>query len=878
MKIKHIYLATILVSLIIGSATAQARLDHIPVGFSFIEEPINVTARLEFTDSESAVESAKVWYKTKSEVNFNFVEMLPYLDEYSGDIPEEATVATELTYFIEFVTVKDSKTDTLTFPTVSPSTVPLEIALSERPAGLTRREPGLMILTPSPNTVVKPGDLSVMMLIEKNKFKIAPAKITLRIDGDKVKGGFTVDDDILYTTIKDVAEGSHLISLTADGRVLVKWSIHASDSLVQFPQSGIKKAKKKRKIFWGSVGTTLSSQDLNGKSRQIGREFANISGRAGSWKYKVSGQLSSEESTKLQPQNRYSIQVGTGVLSLKLLDSYPRYNELMLWGKRTRGAEIDLRGKSGSLSIIYGELMRAVDSEITSIDTSWNNSDPLNPLVQSIDTTQNAGTFKRWMGAMRFSIGNPNEFNVGLTAMKVRDDETSIIYGYKPKDNLVGGLDLRWFLADKRVDISATAAWSFYCDNIYDAPFAAAESVKDIIWINQNFIPTPNDTSENKTKILTDGIKNSLSWQTKIRMNFLGNYFNVRLYKLNKSYYSLGLPTLSRDRQGFSVGDNVSLLNNKLSLSGNLDFYHDNLSGEADETNSGATFNLGMSIRAGGFYPDLSLSYNGQNDGNDADTLTISSGDPANPSYSIIDNRKNNNGSSVAINLSKEYQFLASSTRFNMGMSNSSFSDEYDELNESNQDMIFLGFTTKQDKLPLTMTFNYSTSGNRSVNEMTDLKSDVFSLRFETRHFNGKLKPYVSYRNSKQSGPNRISPISPNDTYNMLGYDMTDPDNIARLDTLNLTTVRDVILDESRNELRAGFGMNLNKVHEFRVDWRMVSYTSDNSNRYWNDAEYEASEQVITNSDGINTVTFDQREIGTRDNDMIFTMNYSYRF
>jgi hypothetical protein len=198
-----------MVCLIIGSATAQARLDHIPVGFGFIEEPINISARLEFTDSESAVESAKVWYKTKSEVNYNFVEMVPYLDEYSGDIPEEAAVATGLTYFIEVVLVTNSKSDTLTFPFVSPSTAPLEIGLSERPAGLTRREPGLMILAPSPNTVVKPGDMKVMMLIEKNKFKIAPADITLRLDGKAVKGGFTVDDDILYTTIRDAAEDKH---------------------------------------------------------------------------------------------------------------------------------------------------------------------------------------------------------------------------------------------------------------------------------------------------------------------------------------------------------------------------------------------------------------------------------------------------------------------------------------------------------------------------------------------------------------------------------------------------------------------------------------------------------------------------------------------
>lgn len=866
--------------------TSSVRIDHEPVGFGYVEEALNIQARLDFVEPGSTVETAKIWYKGKQESTFSESEMTVNFEEYSGDIPAEAASPTGLYYYIEFTIISKGQRSKVTFPALDPATKPLEVAFKQRPSGSNVTTAGLLVLTPIPGKSVPAGDMEVWIAIDKKRFRLDPAKLILRIDGKPVAEKLILDDDIVYTTVKGLSEGPHKFAITVpdpalNEKVLMTWSATSGDKPVKTSANTGKKeapVKAKPSKIWGNVGASYSMQELNGVSNPVTREWASIGGRSGALRFNVKGNFSSEESAKLQPQNRYSVELGAGPLNLRFLDIYPRYNELILWGKRARGAELDLRGWAGSISFVYGEILRKVDSEVTGYDTTWNMSDPNNPIVSRIDTMQTAGTYKRWLGATRISMGDPNAFNIGFTTMKAKDDPESIVYGVKPKDNLVSGFDLQWFMDDRRIDLKADLAWSLYNDDISNAPIEGAESIKNIIWINQNFIPSPSDTSQDKMKIISSAIGKTLSYKTRLRMRYLGNDLQVGYFNIQKSMHSLGLPTLDTDRKGISVSDNLQFFDNRLQLSGEYQLTSDNLSGDNAFTNSINNLTVGISIYAGGYYPDFTANWGMSENSNDADTLSLVSGDPNNPTVQLIDNRQQNKYNSLSFNLAKSIDFKGANHRLSIGQSSSNVDDTYQTLNESQQSFLNFGYVNQLKDFPLTTSLNYAISNNEAYVGMTNLDFNTLTIKSESAFLNSNLKPFVGFRTTGQSGPNRVSPVSPEETFRRLGYDMSDPSIAAQVDTLNLTTVKDVLLDVRQTEWSGGLTYDFLKSHQFRLDFRYTSFSVQNKNRYWNDAEFDASEQSITNTSSTSSVTFDQRSAGTRKNDVLGLVSYSYRF
>lgn len=218
-------------------------------------------------------------------------------------------------------------------------------------------------------------------------------------------------------------------------------------------------------------------------------------------KVKLYANLTSQEDSTLQAQNRYGLKVRTSWLKYSFGDETAMMNRLALWGKRVRGHNIDLNLKWFNLHVVSGKTARAITG-IASFDSStstWNRS---------------GYSFERGLFAIRPSIGKGKLGQVGIFYVHVRDSVNSVssrpslwtgdqysqeligdtgpvvvpfganqyllddslhtirygLAGSNPEDNVVVGSDFKLAFDDHRFVMEGSAAFSLYNNNILDGP------------------------------------------------------------------------------------------------------------------------------------------------------------------------------------------------------------------------------------------------------------------------------------------------------------------------------------------------------------------------------------------------------------------------
>lgn len=856
MKIK-INILTVIVFMTVLTLTSSkafsqaSTIQHTPVNFAERFQTVEVVAKLSGDPSGATVTEATLWYRDPLVDSWSSIKMDHTPEGHKAEILNSATGGEQVDYYIEMKFESVDGEQTVTYPFVDPREVPLTIALESpdpteqmlNAKGMT----GLSIISPTAKTVFTDGELLLMIYIDPTKRALRKKDLSVTIDGKEYINETEITEEFLTLFVTGLEAGEHKISIVnkrlqdAVMRTTVTTTEPTEEAKAAMPKPT--PIKKSGPAFSGSIGTMMTYQDLNGSLHRTAIENLHVRGSAGSWGYQMRGQFSSEESNSVQPQHRYSIEFNKGGKNIRLLDVYPRYNELILWGKRTRGAELDFRGEGASFSIVYGDLLREVEGDQTSLN----------------------GTYRRWMGAMRFSFGDPRKLNVGFTVMKAKDDDESIDYGIKPKDNFVSGLDLSMTMFDRKVTLRSDMAFSMFNQDISAPGFEKTESINDIIWINQYFTPTPEDTSTSESDIFSGVLKNTLSHKTSLGIRTYGNNISIGYYSYAKSFRSLGLPSLSTDRAGFFIRDFVTVMDGRVNLSGGLTTMSDNLSGKNPITNDNLNWDFMVGVNTPASIPNLNFTMNSNSITNDVDSVFA---------QSKMDNRVG----SFGLNLSEEYTILDMRNRFSFGISSSSGEDTYDSLNTSDQSMWNFSVVNRNDMLPMTTTLSYSASTTESYAGATNLDFSNFALTFKFNLLGGKLKPYFSPRFVSKSGDNSVSPLSPSDNYLRLGKDLSDPTVAAEVDSLTLTSVKDIVVDQSQTYLNAGVEYEFLPRHNLRVDMRMTSYSESNKNRYWNGAEFNREDQTITNTDGVNTITFNQADAGSRNNDLIMLVGYNYRF
>ncbi len=762
---------------------------------------------------------------------------------------------------------------------------PLDVDLSEKQIESQFMKPnqlvatgtqakGFMVLSPRPDQELVADEYLVAISMNPSQTKINPANLMVMVDGVDRTSEATITNEVVVLPVKTTTSGNHNIVLqrkaTSDSpaRSVLNWSYTT-------------KSKTSVKTEWtevsGRAGVELIYQNVNDDLLRIARETAAIGARRGDWKFSARTTISSEENKRLQPQHRFHGSVQYKDVTLQLGDVNPMYNELVLWGRRTRGMEMAYNGQYFGAKAIYGEQRRAVDPR-QYLAYYIDESDPNNPLLMA-DTSWTSGTYRRWMGAFRTYVQHPKYFTLGLTVMKAKDDESSIDYGTKPKDNLVAGMDFKAFADRRRVTLSAAVAMSLYNDDISDPVMDSYRQYQDLIYINQHFDPVLTDEAGDFGEALSTVLDRSLSFRTRLGLRYFNHNIQAEVYRINKSFKSIAMPSLAQDREGVRLRDRWRLFDSALHLKGGIDVFRDNVIGGNENTKTSMRFNLGFDIYSDPSLPNLSFNWQNDHISNDAEQRWIAQGDPDAPEDSLeIDDRKDYTENRYSGNLTYNRAMFGANNEFTLQVVQSMKEDKFNDLNQSDQQNYNLSFRSSFYDLPIISTVYYSRVNQQGQDGLTDIGYDAFNLRLQFNFMNNTLRPFVGPRLTHGVGTRNYSPYSPQELLEREGYDITDPTLAAQIDSLNLTTPKDLLLDFQRIDWIGGVEWEFMPNHLVRADVSMSAYTEANRVRYWNGAEFSSQSETVTNTDGTTTVTFAQPIPSFKRDDLTMMLRYTYKF
>jgi hypothetical protein len=299
--------------------------------------------------------------------------------------------------------------------------------------------------------------------------------------------------------------------------------------------------------------------------------------------YKGKVFVTSDEESNAQPRNRYRLELDAGRFEGAIGDVNPRFNPLVLWGKRVRGFEVSADLLFLDAQYTQGKTKRGIEGT-SALDTI-----PSSTGADSVITVvADAGTYERTLQSLRTGLGLGRSFDLQLTVLKVKDDVESIQYGVKPKDNVVLGLDWGLAMFGRRIQLDAAAGYSFVTEDISGGAISEAdieelagedvslpfnpEDIEDIIVLNSS--TTPLNLSD----------LSNLAVQSTARGNLFGHLFEARWQRVGAVYRSYGAPSLLQDKQGYKIKDSFGLFRRQLLLSGDYEFFQDNVSKDKENT------------------------------------------------------------------------------------------------------------------------------------------------------------------------------------------------------------------------------------------------------------------------------------------------------
>jgi hypothetical protein len=518
--------------------------------------------------------------------------------------------------------------------------------------------PEAVVLSPEPGERVSPNGVFVAVSFIDPAGQLDPQSVAVRVGGVDVTSEARLDGGVLtWRPAQPLQSGPQRIAVTANSRGGGAIS-PATWTFVVSPLADAQGAALPAAPFADVPGTRLrgtlalegASQSVSGAGAPLrrGEEFLplmwlNAGGVIdGPWRYAARVHLSGYESRELQPVNRFRFDLRGPFLNLSAGDVTPVFHDLILAGRRVRGAQGELWGGPFRIAVVAGESRRAIDGRLLAGD----------PTV-----VDRFGTYGQNLFAIRPAVGSGRHFQLGLTALRVRDDVASIpdlrtapvgtagatqSANQAPKDNLVTGLDLTLRFAGGKLLLQYDNAISLLANDITGGPLTEAELDQVMSASGNESIGVDPSSFEryfilNASLIPLDprGLTN-VAQQARASVR-AGNHLLVGEWRsIGGSYYTLGYQALQRDRQGFRLRDSFSALSDALVMSLGFERDQDNLDDVKTATTTNSTIfgtanwqqspnGLGLyaTVRVGTRTNDLARGFDGALD---EQTLSLSGG------------------------------------------------------------------------------------------------------------------------------------------------------------------------------------------------------------------------------------------------------------
>ena len=777
-----------------GEARAQAFqwMEHFPVTHSMEGKPIKISVRLRGGRTPVYV---RVYFRRLHDQNYRHVELRGSGDRYEGEIPAQFVKPPVVQYFV-MALFPNQKVESL--PELNPYGRPYQITIEESKVqqkmtpepqkqalarsdtsqkagvaeGLAGVEAGeystaaeIQILSPEPFDAVAAEELVIAAGFVAGAEGIDSASVRISLDGEDMTEMADISAFLVTLSPGMLAPGDHTVVVWArdvQGRPVepASWTFTISGAAAG-------EAITEEKSYEGRVFAEIRQEKFTGEILDIKNLGANLDGQAGPFTYSGMFLVTSLEDPRFQPRNRFTLNLSSKFLDLGVGDTYPYFNELVMWGRRVRGITGALKFGLVNFQVAYGETNRLVK-----------------PLYAGADSLIERGSYRQNLLAGRLSFGSGENFQLGLLALKAKDDDSTLKIGEgtsTPRDNLVAGADLLLALDAHRFELKASAAFSLVTNDISQGPATKAE-IDSTFQVDIPFDPAQlkNIIILNESTVPLDPLGlTSLAYQVNLNLNYFGHFFQAGFKQIGPEYNSFGLTYLRGNIRGFYINDRMAFFGNKVYTTIGFEKYTDNFGQEDDNPAIDLqTINFSVLYNPGPNFPSINISLKNYLRNNGVDRIFT---EPT--TFGRIDTtdiRELSLTRDLTVNLNYTFQAFNLKHDASLSVITSKLIDKYQDsrpTSSPSQDYVtaIQMLTLKTDfQRPLTTTLTYATNRNESTQGLSVINFDLFAGRADYRMFNNKLNLYggVQFINAGGSQSEPSGRVLAKVDYNQLSLQM----------------------------------------------------------------------------------------------------------
>ncbi|MFQ5676737.1 MAG: hypothetical protein ACE5G1_12640 [bacterium] len=673
-----------------SEATSQARIIHVPVTSLKADGQLVVNARVDGANQRVAF--MRLYFRAGGDESYEYIEMTESISGYVGQLSMSRFASTTMEYFM-LAFLADQ--NVVTFPASNPYGNPLVVNIEGQVPEQPSEQPSTSTLPTVPQTkpdftpelaqtnrrpLDQPDELTPVLILSPENGEsfgsdeevviaasfltdtdpINLSSIMLLLNGLDITERAVINENLLTYTASNLPAGRHQVIVQGH----FKSGVPLPATIWSFEVTGKSSKNRQEQVtasFRGRVFAETRQENISRVGFTDNNIGGHLNGRYGATKYDARVFLTTRESRSFQPRNRFSFAMDLGPLGVTLGDAYPRFNDLMLWGKRVRGVYGRLHLGFINFDVVHGQTQRAVPATIQAvIDTSTGN--PFQNFT-GLDSTEliPTGTFRQNLLGARVSFGGGRHFQWGLNLLKVRDDTTSLKPGEfsaLPQDNLVAGSDILIAFNNRRFEIRGSVAASLLSTDISGGPLSKKE-VEDQFDVDLPFDPA--DFSKYfiinaSTTPLDPRDLTSLAYNFSLRLNYFNNNFQFGYKSHGSQYVSLGNTLLRNNLRGFYFQDRMRLYKNKVYLNLGFENYDDNFNPDDENPITKLqTVSYGVSFFPGRGLPNLTLNMREHHRDNDVDTVGV---DLSSNLPIFTDNRENNTTKDLTVQVNYDVNLL----------------------------------------------------------------------------------------------------------------------------------------------------------------------------------------------------------------------------
>lgn len=629
------------------------------ISFGEIKDGNPVDVRVSLINSLS-ISRVQIVYKSFQETDFRVREMEILGDIAIYQIAGEDISAPILSYYL-IIEMKDGKRETYPFG-VPDVAQPIDLTVLSK----SEKDKEVLILSPNSNETISLNELFISISLVKAPDNVDVSKTKIILTGEDITPNVLFAGELLLYYPQNfegsLSTGKQSLEVKIydkDGSLYhsIKRDFFAIDAAMAMDLgSGFR--------YKGKVAGEVRSETFSNRESVLYNNLAlTLNAENDDWKFKGYGYVTSEENGDVQPQNRYAISVSSDWLNLRGGDSYPRYNNLLLNGKRVRGVDGRIEYGIFNLQGSYGQVRREVEGELIetlSVDTLLQSN------VIRINSTKYGepfgmvefGLHSRDLLSGRIGLGTKSGFEFGVSFLHAKDDVNSVEFGVKPQENLVASADLRFALDDQRIIIKGLSAVSVinsditsgtYSDEQIDSIFTSGDEFGGDIdnFKNINDKLSPFFTVNQFLEPLNPEELSSLAAEGSIELNYYKNNLKGSYIYRGDQFKSFGQEYTRTDVAGLNVTDRFTTLSNQLFFTIGYENLNDNLQSTKVTTTTFKTLRASVSLFMRSDVPNITFGYIRNQNENDIEVT-----DSLNKFLSVNDNTNR-----YSLNLGYDFNF-----------------------------------------------------------------------------------------------------------------------------------------------------------------------------------------------------------------------------